>query len=370
VPRLVERLIVARPVDETLVGIVLVFRTGSLVWMAALVVSTLASDPGANEVIVVASMAAAVAWTAATFWAAQAGVLGTKPYALLDGAVALALSLTPGLAGAEFRYFGGMPLSWLFVAALAGGFAWAWWASVAMGALQVGGVFVLDTGYGTTETVGQVMIFVVPALVIGFAFDTLRWAEGALAEERARRRVEEERVDVANQLHDSVLQTLALIEGRTAEAETRNLARRERRKLRGFIDRLAFGTDTSVKARVLEVAEDVEDAHLVTVDTAIAGNDSMDESLERLVSVVSEALVNAAKHSGSERISVYVEVKPDVATATVKDEGAGIGNAAQRAQLESRYLARLGPSGTAVTVKSTPGELTVVEATVRRMAHE
>jgi signal transduction histidine kinase len=367
--RLVERIIVARPVDDTLVGIVLVFRTGSLLWMLALVISTLANDPGADRAIVLGSMAVAIVWTALTFWAARARVIGSKGYAAFDGLVALAISLTPGLAGAEFRFFGGMPLSWLFVAALAGGLLWAWWASAAMALLQVIGVFALRTGYGPTEVIGQIMIFLVPALVIGFAFDTLRWAEGALAEERTRRALETERADVAARLHDSVLQTLSLIQARTEEPETKNLARRERRKLRGLIDRLAFGPDASLKGRILEIAEDVEDDHLVSIETAIAGNDAMDEPLERLLSVVSEGLVNAAKHSGCDRISLFVEVGPDAASATVKDDGGALEDEAVRARLVERYRTRMGHHGEAVSVDVVPGELTVLEARVRRIAN-
>ncbi len=366
--RLVERLIVARPVEDTLVGVVLVFRTGSLVWMAALVVSTLANDAEADERIVVGSMIVAVLWTIATFVVARADVLGRKWYALVDGAIALAMSLTPGIAGAEFRFFGGMPLSWLFVAALAGGFAWVIWASLLIGALQVAGVFVLETGYGPTETIGQVMIFLVPAVVIGFAFDTLRWAEGALAEERSRRIVEQERADVADRLHDSVLQTLSLIEGRTTEPAIRNLARRERRKLRGLIDRLSFGDDTSIKARLLELAEDVEDDHLITVESAIVGNASMDQALERLVAVVHEALVNAAKHSGSDRVSVYVEVGAETVLATVKDDGVGLERTEAKRRLESRYLQRLGGGAIRATVRSGPDQPTVVEVEMARDA--
>lgn len=367
--RLVERLIVARPVEDTLVGVVLVFRTGSLVWMAALVGSTLANDPGADERLVVGSMIVAVVWTVATFVAARAGVLGEPWYALVDGIAALAMSLAPGLADAEFRFFGGMPLSWLFVAALAGGFAWVIWSSLLIGALQVAGVWVLDTGYGPTEIIGQVMIFVVPAVVIGFAFDTLRWAEGALAEERSKRIVEQERADVADRLHDSVLQTLSLIEGRTTDPEIRNLARRERRKLRGLIDRLAFGDDTSIKARLLELTEDVEDDHLISVEVAIVGNASMDQELERLVAVVHEALLNAAKHSGSDRVSVYVEIGADSVLATVKDDGDGLERNEAKRRLEARYLDRLGAGAIRATVRSGTDQPTVVEVEMARGAH-
>ena len=188
----------------------------------------------------------------------------------------------------------------------------------------------------------------------------------ALAGERAERIRREERADVATRLHDSVLQTLAVIESRTEEPETRRLARRERHDMRRLIDSLSFGSEQSLKGRLLEIADQVEDRHMVTVESAFVSNAALDDDLERLCLAAGEALINAAKHSGCDRLSLFAEVRPNAATATVKDDGRGITEERLRAALEASLAERVAASNGTAVVQTTPDTLTIVEISVER----
>jgi len=142
--------------------------------------------------------------------------------------------------------------------------------------------------------------------------------------ERRERIRSEERADVAAHLHDSVLQTLTLIQ-RTAGSphETVSLARRQERELRAWL----YG-DRSPAAATLGAAldlgdDEVEAAHQVTVEVVTVGDPDLDERLAALTAAIREATLNAARHSGAELIDVYVECLPEATTAYVRDRGRG-----------------------------------------------
>jgi len=330
-PSLFHRFLVARPLDDVLRITVVLFRVGAYVWMAALAIVTLATDDTATQSIVVAALVLATVWTAFTVAAGQRRWLGTWWFMIADGAVVVALAIAPGISNSTDFFYGGMPLSWLFIVAYTAGSMWTVVAAfILTAAISLGAA--LSTRFDTpTSNLGLVLVMIVPALVIAWFFDTLRHidrqraqAEEAFEHERIERVRHEERADVATRLHDSVLQTLSVIEGRSGEPEIRNLARRERHAVRRLIASLSFGSDHSFKSRLLEIADEVEDKYLVSVEAAFVGNAGIDPGLEQLCAVTREALTNAAKHSGCDHISLFAEVSDDHATTTVKDEGIGI----------------------------------------------
>jgi signal transduction histidine kinase len=187
------------------------------------------------------------------------------------------------------------------------------------------------------------------------------------AEQRARIR-SEERAELAARVHDSVLQTLALIQKEAGDAKrTAALARRQERELRGWL----FGSygEGSFVAAIEEAAAEVEELHGVLVEVVSAGNTSLDDDLRALVLAAREAMVNAAKFAGTEEVSVYGEVGADEVSVFVRDRGVGFDRTAvdsERRGLSDSIEARMTRHGGTATITSTPGEGTEVELTLPR----
>jgi signal transduction histidine kinase/phage shock protein PspC (stress-responsive transcriptional regulator) len=143
-------------------------------------------------------------------------------------------------------------------------------------------------------------------------------------EERARIR-DQERNDMAAHLHDSVLQTLALMQ-RAASDPRRMvmLARRQERELRSWLyDVRASAAAGSLNARAEVIAADVELDHGLPVDLVVVGDVEVTPAVDSLLLAVREATVNAAKHSDADLVSIYIEVEPNSVTAFVRDKGVG-----------------------------------------------
>src|SRR5207244_1334286 len=141
-----------------------------------------------------------------------------------------------------------------------------------------------------------------------------------LGEERRERIRSEERAEVAAHVHDSVLQTLALIQ-RNADKprELVALARRQERELRSWLygDRGADMAATLASATT-EMAAEVEERHGIEVDVVTVGDCPLDGHVDALVQAAREAAVNAAKHSGATDVSIFVEVEPHKASVFVR----------------------------------------------------
>ena len=114
---------------------------------------------------------------------------------------------------------------------------------------------------------------------------------------------------MAARIHDSVLQTLALIQRTPA---TRSGSRRwpagRSATCAAGSTAAATGSAATLVDALADAAADVEDAHGVRIEVASAGDAPLDEPLSQLVLAAREALTNAAKHSGSDEIAVYSEV--------------------------------------------------------------
>lgn len=188
--------------------------------------------------------------------------------------------------------------------------------------------------------------------------------------ERQARVRADERTAVGAHLHDSVLQTLALIQKSDDPATMVALARRQERELRSWIDRDRAGsTRDSVRARLDRIADDVEDRHGVRVDVVVVGGDrEVDDGLDALLAAAGEAAVNAAKHAGVANVDVFADLgAADRVELFVRDTGVGFdpaviepGRLGIRRSIEGR-MARVG--GTAV-IHSEPGEGTEIELSV------
>ena len=352
-------------IDQTLNRVVVAFRLVSVVWMGALVSTTLVDDPGARRPVVVGTFALAAAWSALTVTPpVRRRWLTTPTWVVADGLVTVWISISPFVAGSRDLFFGGYPLSWLLLVAYAGGLWPAMTASVVLAAGQVIGSIGRE-GHTITNTVGDIAVFMVSALVFGWGIDVLRRndrlrtdALRALEEERRELMLANDRAEIAAHLHDSVLQTLALVQQSAADPRrVTALARGQERELRQWIDQIASPHERSFRAALRQAAGEVEDTFLVKVETVVVGDCSTDERLEAVLHAAREALVNAAKHSGAESVSLYAEVEHDRVTVTVRDRGKGFDPASifpENRGLADSIVGRMSRNGGTAEVDSSP----------------
>ena len=169
-------------------------------------------------------------------------------------------------------------------------------------------------------------VFATACTFVGVAVLLGPWIARAardVAEERRRRIRSDERAAMAAHLHDSVLQTLALIQRSAADPRrTVTLARRQERELRTWL----YGGDApyeTLAAALRSMAADVEASYDVAVDAVVAGDRPMDDVGAALVAAAREACVNAAKHAGVGEVSVFVEIGVEAIDAFVRDRGRG-----------------------------------------------
>jgi signal transduction histidine kinase len=222
---------------------------------------------------------------------------------------------------------------------------------------------------------GQVQfgLLAVLATLVGVAVITVPWwvrLVRDLGEERRERIRETERAEIAAHLHDSVLQTLALIQRQSdSPREVARLARGQERELRSWLygvggsRRSGIGNDPpggGVVAALAAAAAEVEDTYALTVrPVAVGGDRPLDDDLRALVLAAREAMVNAAKHAGVDEVSVYAEVEPDEVNVFVRDRGAGFDPDAvpdDRHGLADSVRGRMNRHGGTVRLRTAPGE--------------
>ncbi|HEY2398447.1 MAG TPA: PspC domain-containing protein [Solirubrobacteraceae bacterium] len=190
-----------------------------------------------------------------------------------------------------------------------------------------------------------------------------------LSSERAARIREQERAEVAAHLHDSVLQTLALIQKRAGDPrEVAGLARRQERELRNWLhERPETRGQESFATALGRTAAEAEELHGVPVEVVTVGDRPMDQGLEAMVQAAREAMINAARFAGAERIDLYAEVGADRVQMFVRDRGVGFDPAtipADRRGVRDSIIGRMHRHHGRATVQSTPGEGTEVELVI------
>jgi signal transduction histidine kinase len=185
-----------------------------------------------------------------------------------------------------------------------------------------------------------------------------------LTAERAERVRTQERADVAAHLHDSVLQTLALIQKNSSDGPTvARLARAQERDLRAWLYAGESTTADTVAGALRAAAAEVEDSHGVAVDVVVVGDRPYADAARPVVAAAREAIVNAAKHARVDRVDVYAEIMPSVVEVFVRDRGVGFdpaGVSGDRHGVADSIVARMTRHGGTADVRSTPGEGTEV----------
>ncbi|HEY3753539.1 MAG TPA: PspC domain-containing protein [Pseudonocardiaceae bacterium] len=265
--------------------------------------------------------------------------------------------------------------------ALYGGGGWTAVTRVLTGAVLVlvgiGVVLLRSTSFGQV----QFALAAVLATLVGVAVLTVPWwirLVRDLGDERRARIRTEERAEIAAHLHDSVLQTLALIQKQPeASREVLRLARGQERQLRSWLygpdgygaERNGVPGPTTLSQAIAEACGEVEDTFAIAVRPVVVGDCPMDKDVAALAQATREATVNAAKHSGADEISVYAEVEPDSVTVFVRDRGKGFDPddvPDDRHGLADSIRGRMDRHGGSVKLRSTIGEGTEVQLNMPR----
>ncbi|MGN6272516.1 MAG: ATP-binding protein [Protaetiibacter sp.] len=195
--------------------------------------------------------------------------------------------------------------------------------SVASGALIVLGLAVLPAAFLDSRTLVAIVGVAIALLgVTGFVLPPLIAGWASREASRAALAREEQRAEIAAHLHDSVLQTLAIIQNRAgAGSEIARIARAQERELR---DWLFAGTDPfagDLATELKTIARELELEHAVRIEVVTVGEVGAIESAA-IAGAAREALVNAARHAGGD-VTVYAEAMPDAIEVFVRDRGAG-----------------------------------------------
>jgi signal transduction histidine kinase len=249
------------------------------------------------------------------------------------------------------------------------------WALAGGAALAAGGVVLLlaTTGQLAAARNGFVATLVILIGVVLATAPVWRRLLDSRAEERTARIRSEERAAVAAHLHDSVLQTLALIQRHSDEPQAvGRLARSQERELRAWLyDPAVVREGGTWAGLVAGMVAEVESDHELVVDPVVVGDAPVDEALAALGAATREALVNAAKHSGTTAADLYTEVTAERVSVFVRDRGAGFDPAAvppDRRGLRDSVTGRLTRLGGTAEVRTSPGEGTEVELSLPRSA--
>ncbi len=175
---------------------------------------------------------------------------------------------------------------------------------------------------------------------------------------------EDERQRFAAHLHDSVLQTLALVQRQANDpVAVARLARRQEHALRAWMAGEAELTSETVSAAIRTAVAEVEDEQSITVEVSIIGDRRLDTAGEALVAAAREALRNAARHAGGAAVFVFAELSAGGAEVFIRDEGGGFELASvpsERRGIRDAIVGRMAAVGGRAIVESAPGEGTEV----------
>ncbi len=242
--------------------------------------------------------------------------------------------------------------------------------------LGIVGLFILISGHTSAAALHPIggALLVIAAIVVVFGPWWISLVRDLLSERQARARAEE-RAEMAAHVHDSVLQTLALIQ-RSADDPQHvvRLARAQERELRSWLfegrSPGTIGQEASTLAEGIGVLQrQIEADHGITVQVVVVGDCALDDGMRALLDASREATVNAAKWSGAPEVSFYGEVDRDAAMIYVRDRGQGFDPESvpeDRQGIATSIRARMARFGGSAVIRSAPGDGTEVELSMPR----
>ncbi len=248
------------------------------------------------------------------------------------------------------------------------------WARLATGVGLLIAALVLFAAQSGQVTVARDMIVAGVLGMAGLAVTIGPWLLRLAAElndERAERIRTQERADVAAHLHDSVLQTLAMIQRSSSDPATvARLARAQERDLRGWLyGEQATAPEGTIAGSLRLVAAEAEDLQGVPVELVTVGDCTTSAELLPLLAATREALLNAVRHAGTDRVDVYAEVGERQVEVYVRDRGQGFDLAQvpeDRQGVRGSIVGRMERHGGTALVRATPGEGTEVRLSMPR----
>jgi signal transduction histidine kinase len=289
-------------------------------------------------------------WAAATLVAAAAAMLflalGLSTAAVIGATLLVAGFAIVVVRGGSLRPGGSLPL-------------------LGVTLLLAGAVIFL----GTNGTSGP---FIVPGAVVGALLLVVGPWIWQLTTERAERIRIQERAEVAARIHDSVLQTLALVQRHASDPQrVASLARRQERELRRWLYGSGVADVASLVDALTAAAADVEELHNVRIEVASAGDAPLDDAVGQLVLAAREAMTNAAKFSGADEVFAFAESGEEGIVVFVRDGGVGFDRAGvtpDRRGIADSIEGRMRRAGGSATVVTSPGAGTEVELKLPRRA--
>lgn len=254
---------------------------------------------------------------------------------------------------------------------------WASYARVAAGVGLIVVALVAYSAHGGSLAMARDIAVAALLTVVGLAIVIGPWVyrlASDLSDERAERVRNQERADVAAHLHDSVLQTLALIQKSSGDSGTvARLARAQERDLRSWLYAGESTDERTVASALRGIAARIEDEYAASVDVVTVGDCDLDEALRPIVNATGEAVTNAAKHAGTGKVDVYAEVTDGTVDVFVRDRGVGfdLGSiGADRYGVRNSIVDRMQRHGGTADVRSADGEGTEVRLRLPRPARQ
>jgi signal transduction histidine kinase/phage shock protein PspC (stress-responsive transcriptional regulator) len=246
---------------------------------------------------------------------------------------------------------------WSSIARIAGG--------LALIALAVA-AFTFATGHLGIADFGRLVVTLLVVL-IGLALVVGPYVWGLwrqLDDERRERLLQQQQADVAAHLHDSVLQTLALIQRQSGDPRAViSLARAQERDLRAWLFSAETPGDGTLRSALDAAAAEVEQRHGIPVEVVVVGDRQLDDRLRAMVRAAAEAMVNAARHSRAPSVDVYAECDPAQVEVFIRDRGCGFDPdavSADRLGLAGSVIGRMNRHDGTATVRSTVGQGTEI----------
>ncbi len=370
-------------VDAALGRVALVLRIIGAVWMVVLAtvygLTGQLDRPGLAVAVTVVGVGwAAVAW--ATGWM-ERGIGRGWALLLVDLTVTGVVLIVPAVARETAGFAGGFPFAALVVGVAARGRRGVTVAAVVLSAWTLIALALVGSRI-SPFVVGQLLLYVFGAIALAMGLDTFRAYEQRARIAESALLVAEERAVTAAHLHDSVLQTLSLVQRQAEDAAAvRTLVRRQERELRDWLFAPEGGPGgprggpDELLGRALEThAEDVEARHgvvvrVITVGGAAGVSMGPDgrSGVAALVLAAREAMVNAAVHAGVTELDVFAERSGAEVAVFVRDRGQGFDLdmvPADRQGVRGSIVARMERAGGSAVVRAVPGRGTEVELRV------
>ncbi len=240
-------------------------------------------------------------------------------------------------------------------------------------ALVLGAGFAFLWANGALRPAGEVVLAALAALAAVALIFAPSWRRLArsLASEKAARVRAQEREEVGAHLHDSVLQTLALIQRSAGDPrQVAKLARRQERELRTWLaGESSEAAAENLAAALKAAAFEVETATGASVEIVAVGDCPLDERAETALAAAREAMLNAAKFAADHSVAVFAELAPERVQVFVRDRGDGFDPDAiptKRRGVRESILGRMRRAGGSATIRSQPGQETEVEISIER----